>query len=379
MVFLQFILFASLIGGIGMLISLLRRRFSGRPASTSGDPYEFSVTRGKSRRISQVRLAIEAPNTLSFILRRENVLDRCGKALGIAGEWETSDRSFDESLFILSDDRILCGALSADADLRAAVMELFSDGMANSVECANGRLWIVLRNVPREYDSRENADVAAALASTYRPALARLGEKLATLHAPAWDGERDPGEHRTRWLLIASAVLGAGGLAGFLLQMNVTGLPRQLLSDRIDVHTTTLAASVAAVAVTALFVLVGRTSRTHLVLLAMLLTIVPATWLGGRVYYTWRNETLDTESPTDYVARIEDAYTRSGKSRRYYLIVDRWPDERFERTLQVSAAVYAQFHPGDCVRFDLHRGYFGDPWLSAIEPAGGCGGSEPPG
>jgi hypothetical protein len=377
MILLQFLLFGALIGGIGMLVGLLRRRFSGERASGDGEPYEFSVTRGKYRRILKVRIALEAPSALTFVLRRENLLDRIAKGLGIASEWETHDHSFDESIFILSDDRTLGEALSVDADLRRAVMDLFADRQAKSVECAKERLWVVLTNLPREYDSSEDAEVAATLSRKYRPALARAGERLAALTAQAFGGERDSGERRARWLLIASAFVGAAGAVGFFVQaFGASSLPRQLLSDRIDHHAIVLSLCVALVAVVALVTLVGRTSRTHLVLLAMLLVIGPGTWLGGRAYYTWRNEKLDAEPPTDYFARIAETYSRSGKSRSYFLVVDRWPDERFERTLQVPRALYEEFQAGDCARFELHRGRLGDPWLAAVGHDSRCDGGS---
>lgn len=368
----QFILFMCLIAGMGMLGGLLRRGFSGKPGPGGGETYEFSVTRGKNRRIAQVRIAVEAPDVLRFVLRRENFFDRCGKAVGLTREWETHDRSFDESIFILSDDRVLCEALSVDDELRRAVTELFADPQTKSVECANGRIWIALAPGKRDFDGLDDPQVAGALAREFRPGLMRIRARLADLHARAWDGERDPGEARSRWLLILAGVCGAAGIVAFILQMNVSSLPRQLLFNRINHYATVATVSAVVLALLALFVLVGRTSRTHLVALAMLLVLVPATWLGGRFYYTSRNEKLDAQPATDYRTRIDDVYSKSGKSRRYYLVVHAWPDERFERTLQVTAALYSGFHPGDCARFELHSGSLGDAWLAAIEPDARC-------
>ncbi len=368
----QFILFMCLIAGMGMLGGLLRRGFSGKPGPSGGETYEFSVTRGRNRRISQVRIALAAPDVLRFMLRRENFLDRCGKALGLTREWETHDRSFDDSIFILSDDRVLCEALSVDEELRRAVMDVFADQQAKSVECANGRIWIVFAPGKRDFDSLEDPQVADALAREYSPALTRVRARLADLHARAWDGERDPGEARSRWLLIVAGICGAAGIVAFILQINVSSLPRQLLSNHIDHNATVAAGAAVMIALLALTLLVGRTSRTHLVALALLLVLVPAVWLGGRYFYILRNEKLDAEPATDYVARIDDVYSRSGKSRRYYLVVHGWPDERFDRTLQVSSALYSEFRPGSCARFELHNGSLGDPWLASVEPDSRC-------
>ncbi|HZF15851.1 MAG TPA: hypothetical protein VE046_07940 [Steroidobacteraceae bacterium] len=375
MPFLPIILFMCLVGGMFMLAVLLRRGFSGTRAPRSDDPYEYLVSRAKNRRITRVRLALDAPDGLRFVLRREKFYDRCGKALGLAREWETHDREFDESIFILSDDRVLCEALSVDEELRRAVMTLFKDPQMRSVECAGGRIWIVLVPVAQDHGKLPDLLVAEALMPLYRPLLARVRDRLVDLHARAWDGERDPGDSRSRTMMFVATGVGVAGMVAFVLQMNQAALPRQLIYEHIDHLAAVLAGSVVVIALLALFLLVGRTSRTHLVAFALLLALAPASWLAGRYGYTYRNEKLDAGPATDYLTRIDDTYSRSGKSRSYYLVVHAWPDGRFEQTLQVKSAVFSAFKAGDCARFELHGGSLGDPWLAAIEPDSRC---DPP-
>jgi hypothetical protein len=367
MPWLRFGLLFLVISRIVFLFGALRRSFSGKRSTHGTEPYEYSVARGKGGYIARVRIALALPDTQRFVLRRERLFDRAAKWLGIAREWQTNDPAFDDAVFILADDPQFLGALSADGALRRAAARLFSNPQVDSIHCSRGRLWVSLRRIEAGLRSRSDEEIGDLLASGIEPDLARLRERLAAAGSFSWTGSRDPAEEREHWLLLSTSVIGIAGILAFFWGEGI-GLPRQLVYTAIESRATSLTVIVAATLLALLILFIGRSSRTHLVLIEILLVALPGAWMSGRVLYTLENERLDRSPPTVHLARVADLYTHRGRSTSYYLVVDRWPDERFDRTLQVRAALYQRLQPGLCTRFDLHPGYFGDPWLSAIEP-----------
>jgi len=379
MPWLRFGLLVLVLTRIVFLFGALRRRFAGKRADGGGEAYEYSVSRGKNRVVTAVRIGLDLPDTQRFLLRREGLLDRVAKWLGIAREWQTHDSSFDDAIFILSDDRVLLEALSFDRELRLAAERLFGNPQVKSIECARGYVWVTLHKIAPGEKGRTDEEIAVPLAAGVRPNLATLRDRLRAIGSRPWTDDRDPALEREHWLLIATSVIGIAGIAAFFWGEGL-GLPRQLVFAAIESHAMLLTLIAGAILLALLVSLIGRTSRTHLVLMEILLVALPGAWFAGRALYTLENERLDRAPVTQYVTRLADVYTRRGsRSTSYYLVVEGWPDERFGRELKVRASVYARFRAGDCARFDLHRGYFGDPWLSAIEPDDGCAGSTPPG
>ncbi len=204
-----------------------------------------------------------------------------------------------------------------------------------------------------------------------RPGLAKVQERLAAIQSRPWTPERDPAESRQQILLMASSVIGIAGIVAFFWMEGV-GLPRQLIVDVINRFAAILAMVVGAIFLLLLATLIGRTARTHLVLLEILLVTLPGAWFAGRAYYAHENERLDDSPATEFRTHISNVYSTSGKNRSYHLVLERAPDPRLKPDLSVALTVFNQFHAGDCARFDLHPGRFGDLWLAAIVPDTSC-------
>ncbi len=355
-----------------MLLGAMRRSLKGTSAAFDGkNHYEFAVSRARSGRVSGVKIGIAIADNLRFVLRREHRFDRLAKWFGIAREWQTADREFDDSIYVLTDDLVLLDALSHDAQLRDATHDLLTDERVRAIRCHGGSLWVDLHRIGREQDEGTAAAVAAALLPAVGPGLEKVGERLVAIQARPWTTERDPAESRQQILLMASSVIGIAGIAAFLWMEGV-GLPRQLLFDVINRNAAILAAMVGAIFLVVLATLIGRTARTHLVLLEMLLVTLPGSWFAGRTYYALENERLDDSPATEFRTHISSVYHTSGRNRSYHLVLERALDPRLKPDMSVAPKVFNQFHAGDCARFDLHPGRFGDLWLAAIIPDTRC-------
>lgn len=360
-------------------VSVFRRRFSGKRATVDGESFEYAVSRKLygtygQKMVRIVRIAINLPDTVRFVMRAEGRFDRIAKWLGIANEWQTGDSRFDRSTYVLCDDPVMLKALSADAELRTAVQGLLAETPGGTLTCYAGKLVVTDRQTARraKYYFTDSAVIGQVVARKVWPTLVKIRERIAAIQARPWAHERDPALGRQFIIISTTTVMGFAGIAAWLWGEGV-GLPRQLTFGSIESHATMTSAGIGVV----LLLLVGlrRTSRVHLVLLEIVLVGLPGAWFTSRALLAEVNQRLDAAPAVAHVSRVKDLYEeRQGRGGRvYYVVVDAWPNRTIDRALKVPYSIYRQLHIAACARFALHPGYLGDLWLSAIEPIERCG------
>lgn len=368
---LRFGFVALVLARIGIAAFRIRQRFDGQSVSLGGRSYDCAVSRQKGR-IEQLRLGIPAKDTSCFIARREGRYDRLALWAGIAREGQTRDARFDRAVYTLCDDREMLDALSEHEPLRAAILELLAEPLVEAIHCSTGMLWIDC-NASRLSDARGPDQAAAAeLAAAAGDRLYGLRNELNALDLDQWNSRRDPALSHERILLAATAFLGCAGLLAFFASY-LPDLPLTLRFDAILHRAHIVAAGALVLMLLALWLFLGRTSRTHLVLLDILLVAGPGAWLAGQYWYEFENRRLDLRPPLDHVATIEAKRVSHGRRSTYYYIdVDRWPDGALDRELNVPRSVYDTVVSGQCAHFEYHFGAYGDPWLASVTPATHC-------
>jgi len=367
---LLFWLFVRLI----FLFEKLRTRFSGTPGTVDGNLILYKIQRDQKRKALRGAFGVVAPDTFRFSIRQEKYFDRVAKLLGIAREFQTGDRKFDEQAYILSEDQRLLTALAVDKALREHITALLDAGNPCVVHCAGGRLWAEYRG--KDFPDRTAPDIVIArqFGGEVAPVLAKLRDRLTAIRVEQWQDKRDP--HVTReWIFYgASVALAAVAVLMFLWSMGM-GFPRSMLFDNAE----RLALGVTGIGVLALLaaavLMLRGTSRLHLVLIEILITMAPAAWYVSRTAYAEQNIRADRSPRQEEMIRVVDRYSRSGRRgrRSYYVTLEKWPDARIDRTMQVHFAEYSQLVPGQCVRVGYHGGRYGDPWIDSMEPSANCG------
>lgn len=365
-------LYGVLVGTVLTLLEL-RLKFSGKSLRWEDKAFSYRVKRDRGGGVVSVSLAIEMPDTLRFVLRRECWYDALGKASGLAREWQTEDRDFDLKVFISCEDREFLQALSGSGELRRQVSELL-DVDGRRITAYGGQLWIRLDGAGGWDRSSDNDAIALSTAAEQLPKLLALRERLVAVHADLWSAERDPGLGRQQLMRWICVLAGVAGIAG-AIQLGGTTLPYVLVHEQIIRHAIA-AAFVGVLALSALLImLIGRTSRTHILFLHILLIAAPGIGLAAAAFYNYLDIQLDRTEPTPFSARVANKYTTTHKgTRSYHLVVDHWQDARFSPTLDVEHGFYADVNVGNCVRFELYPGAFGDPWLEsyAVVPSAAC-------
>jgi hypothetical protein len=357
------------------VVEKLRTKLTGTPVTIGQTPIVYKILRNK-KKVTGIRFGIVVPNTLCFLIRKERYFDRVAKTLGIAAEFQTGDRDFDRRAYILSDDRTLLTALAVDKPLRQGISQLMNTGTSNVVRCNGGRLWIECPAKALSSKTLDDHTIVQLLGGEAALKLATVRERLSSIHANDWSGERDPYIARAWFFYAVSAAVGALAIVSFFWSARL-GFPRSLLFDNAERLAVTSAAIGVLTFIAAAVLALRGTSRLHLVLLEIVLTVSPAAWYVSRTWYAEQNIRQDRSAVREEAIRVVERHIRTGRrrSRSYYITLEKWPDPRIERQMKVYASEYSLAVPGRCVRVAYHSGRYGDPWIDSFEPLENCGNS----
>jgi len=349
--------------------SLIWRRtvsWHGSSETTQGIPYEYkaSITKGKVR-----LLYVGVPCSLNFglTLRPEGTIDRVSKAVGLTKECQTGDQAFDDAIYVLSDDLAFHLRLQTDAGLRSNILRLKKAcegaGKLKAIHVYKGRIWVV---VDPTTTNKEDAERSGRLIV---PALNHLASDFAD--GPNAPAARDPFPFRAALVLAVSTGLAINGGIG-LARAYPGDFPYMLNAMApVSLALTLGGAAILALIAFALWFM-GRSSRTHLVLIELLL--VGSFGAGASAYIELRdyNIEFDAGPPIVHQAQVSDKYEtytrrrRGGKTRHCHIVMRGWPSETELSPREMSCGFYESVHVGSVLDIQLHQGALGWPWVSAF-------------
>jgi hypothetical protein len=365
MPFVRLGLFLWVVFRAALLFARINTKFQGESHRFEAGEARFDVDRDKHDNPQQIRLGVQVADTFQFVLRRERTLDRAGKWLGIVQECQTGDRTFDERVFVLSDDPAVARLLTTRPGARESVGDLLRDTRVRELRCNAGTLWITA-NPSGMAKTRSDVQLAENLAEQHLPRLLALRKLLQQAASADRTQTRDPRQRiETACYVGCVAVLIAGVFAWLWSQG--TGLPRPLAFGNVETKTLGVTLALTAIAAAVVWWLLDRSSRLHLVLLELVLSFAPGTWLATRTAAIEYNIRADATPPALQSMRVVDSYrVRGRRSTSYYIVVDRWPFDGLEKKIRVPSSVYQRFRPGECVTVDVRPGRLGDPWLKSM-------------
>ena len=252
--------------------------------------YQYHEVRHKGR-LQKVRIGVIAPPGFQFAARAEGGRDVFFKRIGVSSEIQLHDAEFDSNVYLESDAKGVGTLLSESKELRDALLEILRYAQRNHlrgmrIRCAHERLWL-------EFKPKQEGILAIAT-NQLVPLLHRLREGLrhSKLTAELLD---DPFIWRAALLLsisTASTVLGCYGVIRAFAGR----------TDIIDSWQLFQASAIAGLVVTAIFVVavlkvLGRSSRTHLVLIEGALVGTVGFALSMFALAREANITFDTQRP----------------------------------------------------------------------------------
>jgi hypothetical protein len=334
-----------------------------------GLSYEYNEVRQQGK-LRLVRMGLAAPGGYTFKARKEGMHDSLFKFVGVSVEMQVQDQKFDAAVYLESDAKALGMLLAENDDMRAALLSVFEVADALKlrrmrVRCLQKRLWV-------EFSPAQEESIGEA-ARRLVPSLNVISKALKK--GPDASALNDPFVLRAAILLSissASAILGTYGLLratmGHTDILDISGLFIACLTPGL-----------CALGVFLLFVLVllGQSSRAHLVLLEALL-------VGG---YGFLMSTFALAHDADIAFDVRPAHIRTlshfrvednvssgrrGKHHRYYLYTEDWRPSHTGETLrlEIDHGVYDALNGKHEAKIETKPGALDYEWVGAIQASG---------
>ncbi|MBD8525287.1 hypothetical protein [Pseudomarimonas arenosa] len=339
-------------------------QWKGQSAEHEGVRYQYSISKHKGR-VQLIRLGLICQTGMHFQLKRESWLDRLFKSLGLSEEQQLNRLQFDENVYVVSDDRRLSYVLKQKSQLHE-VLGRFFDGRVlqgfkiKKLWCRGERLWIEAAPASSMKECSPQP-----LAAEVVPVLRELAGLLAST-APPGSGAHDGFIVKALLLTAISAAL-AINAAIQLLHTAIPKFPVVIDLAQLNATAAALGAGLLLALLGACVFLLGRTSRSHIVLIELLL--VGGFGAFGSAFTSLRdyNIEFDRASPALVSATVADRYSRrcGKRSTCYYVQLSGAPLLGDKQRLKVDRSRFNDFMPGTEVMIKLHPGALGVRWIEA--------------
>lgn len=351
-------------------IKLRQSSWKGQIASDGELEYEFFFTKVE-KRVKSFDVAVKAPREFDFALKREQPIDRFCKFVGLSVEHQVGFDKFDKLVYIISNDNHFLRNVVGGPRLIESAVKLFSglrhECKVSAVRCANGRLWATV-----EVDQACGDDANLHKLQEVMPHVARLLEKISKQlgqNQPEEPGSiRDRFVYRAAILLAISTALFVNGVVHSLRVFWGTD-EFTIHSDQLWFWSAICGGFVVALLVTGTLLLLGRSARTHLVLIEIL--IVGSIGSTLTIFTELRDLNMEWDKSSAEVIGTRVVEKKTSTSRRggshHFVILQSWSGQNSEVEVRVGGEFFSGVKVGDAVRLRQRRGYLDVSWVQSYE------------
>ncbi len=344
-------------------------RWSGDVFRIEEGPYEVKVSRRKGHgRITGFRIGIDGVPEYDLMLKKEGPIDRFFKHLNFSSEWQTGDRTFDEQIYIACDSSDIHKLLARQPELRKAVLQLFSHAQrlgfrVKRIHNRAGRLWVEL--------SPPDTDEPHTLADAFAHELYVIKRVLETFRHPR-NRLRDPFVLKAIVILAISSGLAING-AVHVARINFSHFPMLTDSHALIWAALPYALLLAGLLAALTLFLLNGSSRTHLVLVEVLLVGLCGSWATAFMELRDINIEMDESAAIQHETKVTTTrkhVSTGSKGRRqisYYVTLQSLPYPAKSTELRVSGCFYRSVSFGTDVILTAREGYLGYPWYEDLQ------------
>jgi hypothetical protein len=338
----------------------------GEVKEIGGFVYWYDVIRQK-RKITRFRLSIKGPEAYDFSFRLETWLDRVFKKIGVCSEFQVGHDDFDRAIYIVSDDRYLCTQLAGNINLVTEILKLFKEGETlrrkiRELRCASGYLSVSYKTVDHEYTEHQ----IFMTAQEAIPALARIGNHLQKVPMNVKSKWRDPFIIKAAIILATSTGLAITGVA-HSIRIYWTKIPFTVDADLLWRDSVLVGLTVVAALIAATIIFLGRSARTHLVLIELLFIGTFGAVATSFAELRDINMEFDASPDSVYAVKLVDTYRKGGRHPRYYVILEDWTKEGARQKIRVSSGFFYEAVKGEMITIRQKPGFFGYRWVDVME------------
>lgn len=330
--------------------------------------YRFDIHKDKTKAF---KVGVEAPGEFDFSFKRENSIDRFCKWLGLSVEYQLGKDEFDKLVYVVSNDSHFLREVVGDPKVVDAVSRLFKnarqDCKVSEVRCAAGRLTATVKVGNLSQDESELSRLQLLL-PVFAGWLEQVTQQLRAKHPYA------PSKHRDRFIVRASVLVALS--SGLLVNGVVHGLRLHWVDGpfTVDVERLWTMSAVGGLALVGAMVVValsalGRSARTHLVLIELLIAGSIGATLTVFTEIRDLNIEMDASKSQKLVTQVVGKdITRSRKGgTRYYIFVHDWNKTGGTQKIKVTSNFYSATQAGQKIMINQHDGALGIRWVHSYE------------
>lgn len=177
---------------------------------------------------------------------------------------------------------------------------------------------------------------------------------------------KDPFIIKAAVILAISSGLFFNGLAQSY-RINFMDLPFTIDTGLLRTDAIIYGLGVLSAMVLATFYILGRSARTHLVLIELLLVGTAGIGLTMHAQLRDLNMDMDISATAEHTVHVySKKVVETRRSTSYYMNVDDWTNEQRRRKVEISGAFYACISAGDKVLVEQREGYLGYRWVENL-------------
>ncbi len=339
-----------------------RGRYLGSPPA--GSLYTF-VSRNHLAPIQ--RLGVEGAPPIRLRVKRKRWWDRLFTALGVSVACRTGNPDFDRSFYLVTDATPICRAMIDSPRTQELMLRLESMCEPNRMKfrqlvVRRGRVWIEM--VARK---RKEQPHTVHLAQSFVPVLHDLSEAMEAEIPERVRGARDHFAWKAALIVGISSAMFITGIV-FSARHVFFPLPAPLESQPLITASIVTGGAIIGLLIVLTFTWLGRTSRTHLVLLELVLVGTVGAGLTSYSLLREANMALDFSKGERHVVEVLDKRRVVGRHTSYYLDLDSWREGQEAPKLKVGMSLFSKVRSGYPLVVEEHPGVLGIRWVRLIPP-----------
>lgn len=379
------IIFVVIVTIVYILFGLFRKKYTNRHGFfgdiqvmevIEGDtPYSYTLTSDKKDNILGVDLFVENIYGYDFGLKFETPFEKFFKSFGFNAECQTKEEKFDKTIYIVSDDDMLCKTLQENSELRNSIYDIFwtsQDKGINlqKVECFDGRLFIKGKVIWSTF-SKYNAN------NFFKEVVPKM--QIVSKHLPPKATKEDlifrekSSKIAFVFRTIMMAMIANGGIFFIFNYFSFASFPQ--LYDAFDIIPMALKTTLAILAIFALIVLISlrKSSRLATTYKELFTIGIVGIFLSSFIGVRDANIYLDKSKPQIASSMITEKYKKRHRKggTSYYLVISildkEWGSESSSHKFRVDYKTYNDFAIYESVSVYTHSGFLGHEWVEKIE------------
>jgi hypothetical protein len=343
-----------------------KANWKGESRSIKGIRYQYKAFVNKGN-TNKILIGCDVIDEVCFAIKIEKWWDKFFKSIGVSVEHQVGVDEFDNLFYLITDNQSLCSLFSGSVELQESAQKIKDLCSKHGLKfkkllCRHGRIWLEL--VPKH--RREEPDVTR-ISLDIVPVLKKVSDILKNNQSFFLDEKHDPFIIKAMIILAISTGLAING-AVHLYRIIILDLP--FIVDNTPLFQASLPWGLGMIGllIFATLFFLGRTARTHLVLIELFLIGSFGAITTSYMMMRDINIDMDTGSPEYYSVTVHDKrISRSRNNTTHYIKVDDWTNNKKGRVeLTVSSEIYYRFARGQMAKIIQMPGYMGYAWVSDI-------------